>query len=316
MVSEIRIYAEGGGNKADTKARFREGLSMFLGGLRLQARSKSIHWNITVCGGRDQAYDRFLTALQQHPGAFNVLLVDAEGAVAAAHGPWQHLAGRDPGADIRWPNEPDSRRVAFASKQGQTPPGAEVLNLDHPRIRGLLTRLPRYAPGQTVPRIRMDGLPDTIKGLWSLWQIGMLTSDRRRQKVLPVFVHDDGRVLQPTARFIWQELNTKNWRLHGALTAGDAERIYPQCERAAREQGRELFMQLRQRHLNHIQLEREKTEYSFRARRKLLGEIGLPEVRTHRLRQLVAEEATWRQNLEEQKQTLPDLVPLVVLRIS
>jgi len=226
------------------------------------------------------------------------------------------LRRRDSGVEVRWPNESETRRVAFPSKNGQTPLGAEPLNLDHPRIRGLLSRLPRYAPGQTIPRIRMDGIPDTIKGFWSLWQIGMLTSERRRQRLLPVFVHDDGRVLQPTARFVWEELNARPWRLHGALTGPEAEHVYPKCENAAREQGREVFMQLRQRHMNHIQLEREKTEYSFRARRKLLGEIGLPEVRTHRLRQLVAEEETWRHNLEQQKQALPELVPIAVLRIT
>ncbi len=95
MVSEIRIYAEGGGNKADTKALFREGLSVFLGQLRMLARSKSIRWNIIACGGRDQAYQRFVNAFHQHPGAFNVLLVDAEAAVAAPNAPWQHLSSRD-----------------------------------------------------------------------------------------------------------------------------------------------------------------------------------------------------------------------------
>jgi hypothetical protein len=95
MVNEIRIYAEGGGNKADTKARFREGLSVFLGQLRTLARSKSIRWNIIACGGRDQAYQRFVNALQQHPGAFNVLLVDAEGTVAVPNAPWLHLSSRD-----------------------------------------------------------------------------------------------------------------------------------------------------------------------------------------------------------------------------
>jgi hypothetical protein len=223
---------------------------------------------------------------------------------------------RDSGVEVRWPNDSETRRVAFPNKNGQMPPGAEPLSLDHPRIRGLFARLPRYAPGQTIPRIRMDGIPDTIKGFWSLWQIGMLTSDRRRQRLLPLFVHDDGRVLQPTARFVWEELNAKPWRIHGARAGPDSERVFPQCERAAREQGREVFMQLRQRHLNQLQLEREKSEYSFRARRKLLGEIGLPEVRAHRLRQLVAEEDAWRHNLEQQKQALPELVPIALLRIS
>lgn len=223
---------------------------------------------------------------------------------------------KDSSIEIRWPNEAEKRRVSFPSKNGQSPHGAEPLNLDHPRIRALFGRLPRYAPSQTIPRLRVDGIPDTISGLWALWQIGMITSDRRRQRFLPVFVHDDGRVLQPTARFLWEELNAKPWRIHGSLTGPEAERVYPQCERAAREQGREVFMQLRQRHLNHLQLEKEKTDYSFRARRKLLGEIGLPEVRTHRLRQLAAEEETWRRNHEAQNQIVPDLVPITILRIS
>ena len=223
---------------------------------------------------------------------------------------------KDSGVEIRWPNESETSSFAFPSRTGQAPHGAELLNLDHPRVRGILTRLPRYAPGQTIPRLRIDGIPDTIKGFWSLWQIGMLTSDRRRQRLLPVFVHDDGRVLQPTARFLWEELNAKPWRVHGSLTGSDAERVYPQCEQAAREQGREVFMQLRQRHLNQLHLEREKTEYSFQARRKLLGEIGLPEVRSHRLRQLLAEEFAWRHNMEKQKQALPELISIAVLRIS
>jgi hypothetical protein len=95
VVSEIRIYVEGGGNKADTKARFREGMSVFLGQLRSKARANAIRWNIIACGGRDQAYKRYVDSLQKYPSAFNVLLVDAEAAVTICDKPWQHLAGRD-----------------------------------------------------------------------------------------------------------------------------------------------------------------------------------------------------------------------------
>ena len=49
---------------------------------------------VIACGGRDQAYDRFCTAIVQRPDHFNVLLVDSEGPVAAAE-PWAHLKQRD-----------------------------------------------------------------------------------------------------------------------------------------------------------------------------------------------------------------------------
>jgi hypothetical protein len=93
MVTEVRIYAEGGGDKKDTRALLREGFSLFLVSLREMARNRGIRWNVTVCGGRKQAYDRFVTALNDHQNAFNVLLVDSEGPVATT--PWLHLLGRD-----------------------------------------------------------------------------------------------------------------------------------------------------------------------------------------------------------------------------
>ncbi len=93
MVKEIRIYAEGGGNDAQTKTLLREGFNNFLKGLVAIARAKRIRWHIIACGSRNQAYSDFVTALQTHPDAFNVLLVDSEEPVSKS--PWLHLQERD-----------------------------------------------------------------------------------------------------------------------------------------------------------------------------------------------------------------------------
>jgi hypothetical protein len=93
MVSEIRVYVEGGGDDKETKARFRQGFGEFLRDLVCLARSKRIRWQIIACGGRDQAFSDFATALKTHSEAFNVLLVDAEGPVNNVA--WLHLRQRD-----------------------------------------------------------------------------------------------------------------------------------------------------------------------------------------------------------------------------
>ena len=188
--------------------------------------------------------------------------------VTANHGT---IKRRDGVIELRWPNETESWPVAFPAKNSGQQTGCEILSLEHPRIRGMLSRLPRHAPGQAIHRIKMEGIPVTIQGFWSLWQICMLASIRRRHRVLPVFVHDDGRSLQPTARFVWDELNTNPWQLDEAIPSADDANAFARCEHAAREQGREVYLQLRQRHLNHLQWELEKATYSFLVRRKLLG---------------------------------------------
>jgi hypothetical protein len=217
---------------------------------------------------------------------------------------------------IRWPNEQDVHRVAFPTHKWNLPAGVELLSLEHPRIRRLLARLPRHTPVCPIMSISLEGISKEIHGYWSLWQIGMFTFDRRSTKILPTFVHDDGRVLQPTARFLWEELNSKRWHIHITVGETKSQDIFHESEAAAREQGREVFMRLKQQYLAQLNLENEKAEYSYRTRLRLLSEIGLPEVRTHRLRLLETEEKAWRQNFEIRKQVLPELVPLTILRIN
>lgn len=93
MVREIRIYIEGGGKGSDTKAAVRSGFSGFLEPARKIARERGIRWNLIACGPRRVAFDKFKSALDAHPNAWNILLVDAEAAVSQA--PWDHLQDRD-----------------------------------------------------------------------------------------------------------------------------------------------------------------------------------------------------------------------------
>jgi len=93
MVSEIRMYVEGGGEGGQTKAAVREGFQRFLQDIVRTARSQKVRWQIVACGPRQAAFENFLLALDIHPDAFNVLLVDSEGPVN--HGPKEHLKSRE-----------------------------------------------------------------------------------------------------------------------------------------------------------------------------------------------------------------------------
>ena len=99
MVTEIAIYVEGGGDQRDIKDKLREGFGEFLSELRDMARRKKIRWKIVACGGREEAYRDFCTAMAQNPQAFNVLVVDAEETIEdtareCTHLPWTHLKKR------------------------------------------------------------------------------------------------------------------------------------------------------------------------------------------------------------------------------
>src|SRR5215211_9552796 len=93
MVTEVRVYIEGGGNNNTSRRRVRGGFSSFLNPLRELARQKRLGWNVIVCGPRSEAFEIFKMGSRSHPEAFNVLLVDSEAPVSRPA--WEHLQRQD-----------------------------------------------------------------------------------------------------------------------------------------------------------------------------------------------------------------------------
>ena len=144
---------------------------------------------------------------------------------------------------IQWPGESEIRVFYLPSQSGAAPANAELLRLDHPKVRGLLSRLPRFVPGMPIPLIRFASFPANIAGIWSLWEIKIVTHDRHRRRMMPLFVHEDGRVLVPTARFLWEQLCAESWKLVDADSVATTEQSFPACEKLALEQSRDIYFE-------------------------------------------------------------------------
>ena len=226
--------------------------------------------------------------------------------------------------DLTWPDGERLEAVSFAAGGARGAPrdlSARQLTLDDPRVRALVEQLPRFAPGQPIPCLALERLPAEVRGFWSLWQITLHAPERDRSRVMPLFRHDDGRIFAPTARFIWDRLlagaPAAGPALHGpALHGAAAAAAFAAVERSAREHGRPVYQELLLAHRADVAARRERGEYSFTARRRSIGRIGLPAVRNHRLAQLAAEERSWRAALARENESSPDLAPLIVVRVE
>ena len=228
-------------------------------------------------------------------------------------------AADDVGYRLVWPDGTKQRRAVF-SRQEATQAGTTLLSLEHPAVRSLTARLPLFAPGQPLGAVKLDGISDKVSGIWSLWRIGLRTQESRSHRIMPLFVSDDGRVLAPTARAVWDrliDLDAEHRALSSAAVAGDAAtRAYEQLHSEAETHGRSVFSELMDAHRERQAGQRKKGRRAFDARRKAVERIGLPQVRNHRLQELEREEMAWRQQLAEQDTVLPELTALILLRVA
>jgi hypothetical protein len=122
----------------------------------------------------------------------------------------------------------------------------------------------------------------------------------------------------PTARHIWDILLDERPEVEpvGAKTGGEVEAVFQRLRAEAERQGEEAFHALHARYQHQLQREQEKGQYAFRVRRDALHRIGLPEVRQHRLKRLDEEEQAWAAALRKREHVLPELQPIMLLRVE
>jgi superfamily II DNA or RNA helicase len=228
--------------------------------------------------------------------------------------------------DLNWPDGQEQRKCVFSTREADRLTDATLLNLENNRVRGLALNLPQVAAGQPLPCVTVSGLPASITGLWGLLEIRLQAGMHQRSQSLripmvrrgyvSVFLNEEGKLFLPTARHIWDALQTAEPQVLDTLGHDESAAAYESLQDAAEQAGRGLFDTLQQGHIASVAREEERGLVAFGSRRKAIERVGLPEVRRYRLARCDAEEAEWRNELQSARQIVPEIRPLLLMSIT
>lgn len=227
--------------------------------------------------------------------------------------------------DLNWPDGQEHRKVVFNAREADRLADATLLNLENSRVRGLALNLPQIVAGQPLPCVTVSGLPTTISGFWGLFEIRLQAGMHQKTQLLripmvrrgyvSVFLSDEDKLFLPTARHIWDALQTAETQVQTNLGQDESVAAHARLQEAAEQAGQGLFDALQQAHLASVAREEERGIVSFASRRKVIERVGLPEVRQFRLSRCHADESEWQHELESAQQIVPEIRPLLMLRI-
>lgn len=217
---------------------------------------------------------------------------------------------------VRWADGAETPQACFDARAASENPAAEWLTMEDPRARAIISDVPRFVAGQPLPVIRVTGLPDSVNGIWSLWEIGLAAPGANRKRFLPVFINDEGRPFVPTAKRVWDLLLTETVSVQSVVDAEASVRWFEASFAVAGAQGEALFAALADEHLARIKEERDRAAYAFDARNQAIGRIGLPAVRQFRRRRLQSEHDARLAALDDMKSSVPELNAVAMGRID
>ena len=211
---------------------------------------------------------------------------------------------------LSWPDGSTTDRACFDASGLDTDPDATWLTLDNDSVRAVIDDLPAEPPGRPVPRVVLPQLPAGVEGVWSLWRIRMRTIRGDDRRYMPLFVQN-GRAFAPTARRIWDLI------VSGDLSAdgGYATEAAAGLDQLAETQAEPIYLELRDRHLQQLEQERQRATAAFDARRRAVGRIGLENVRRARLRRLEEEHRQRTRELEDAAAMMPSLEPVTIVEV-
>ena len=217
---------------------------------------------------------------------------------------------------VKWVDGSESAQICFDARTAENNPELEWVTLEDPRARAVISELPRCVAGQPLPIATITGLPASVTGVWSLWEISLSAEGFNRKRFLPVFATDDGRTFVPTAKRIWDLLLTENVEITGSSCTEDALTWFETSMAAAKTHGERLFSELLDEHRSKLKDERERAEYAYESRYQAIGRIGLPAVREHRRKRLKAEYQARLAVLDEAEASVPDLNAVMMVRVG
>jgi hypothetical protein len=186
-----------------------------------------------------------------------------------------------------------------------------------------LQQIPTFAPEEPVPVLSLTGIPGTLRGLWSLWRVSVISAGWSAQRLLPIFINDQGRAFLPTGRSLWDALlehdpknMTECFAIESYLGRPESIAAFEQCRIAAENQGKGLFIELSHLHRQQLDMDRQKGEYAFQVRHRMIERVGLASVRAHRLAMLAQEQQAWATAINQRTSIQPELSALLILKIQ
>jgi SNF2 family DNA or RNA helicase len=219
------------------------------------------------------------------------------------------------GFDIVWPEGETSLSISFDKKESENE-NLKFLSLEDIHVREISKYISTFVKGQKIPILELASLPKDISGIWSLWRVG-ISGNNKTNIIFPMFIHDDGRKLKPTASHIWDLVLSKNTLIQLEHTFDkDPAEVFDENYALSSSEGKIMFEKIQEDYKKNLKNEQEKMRVFFEYQEGLIAKIGLENVRKKRQNDLKNEKRRFVTEMSKLDEIFPEFNAIIMLKIE
>jgi superfamily II DNA or RNA helicase len=204
----------------------------------------------------------------------------------------------------------------FNVKDSVNNPIQEPLSLQHEIIQTILAEAVPVDGNQPVPLVRIESM-ESVKGIWSLWQLIVKNRYEEQQVVIPVFISDEGDIFQAFAEDIWQKISTNREiiKVMETIYPPEVKPILDKQTERVEEILNDRYRDMENTIIHNTGRIKQNKQNSYEFQLKQLNKIGIENIRESRIQKLEKEKYVWEKSHELQKEIIPELKCLLLLKI-
>lgn len=204
----------------------------------------------------------------------------------------------------------------FDVKESVNNPIPEPLSLQHEIIQTILAEAVPVDSNQPIPEIKIESL-EGANGTWSLWQLIVKNRYEEQKVILPVFISEEGDIFPAFAEDVWQKISGSHNDIHVLRTIfpPDVKAILDFNTGKAEEIMGGKYRDMERTIIQNTERIKQNKQNSYEFQMKQLNKIGIENIRESRIRKLEKEKYVWGKSHELQKEIIPELKCLLLMKI-
>lgn len=208
-----------------------------------------------------------------------------------------------------------AKYYTFDTKVSLDNPVPELLTIQSDLIQKMITEAVPVNEDVSIPVIKVPA-EGNAAGTFMLWDITAHNAYENQRKIVPIFISEQNQYFAPYSQKLWSSLSMGELgaKIEGQET--NPKDLYQSMQSIAEEHLQSIYSSMESEINNHSITMRENREKAFKFQIQQAERIGIEQIKNYRVRKYKTEYETWVSNYETDKQVIPELECLMMVKVT
>ena len=194
-------------------------------------------------------------------------------------------------------------------------PVPELLTIQSDLIQKMLSEAVPVNEDVAIPVIKVPS-EGNATGIFMLWDITAHNAYEKQRKIVPMFISEQNQYFASYSQKLWSSLSMGELGAKIERQEPNSKELYQSMQSIAEEHLQSIYSSMESDINNHSITMRENREKSFKFQIQQAERIGIEQIKNYRVRKYKTEYESWVSNYETDKQVIPELECLMMVKVT